>query len=76
VFRRLLPRLGYQSAVWAIAHRLCRIVWKILHEGVRYIEQGTQSEPKLLMYRAQYLAKQLRKFGYKVQITPPNIAAL
>jgi len=35
VFRRLLPRLGYQSAVWAIAHRLCRLVWKILHEGVR-----------------------------------------
>jgi hypothetical protein len=30
VFRRLLPRLGYQSAVWAIAHRICRIVWKIL----------------------------------------------
>ena len=24
VFRRLLPRLGYQSAIWAIAHRLCR----------------------------------------------------
>jgi transposase len=75
VFRRLLPRLGYQSTVWAIAHRLCRIVWKILHEGVRYVEQGTQSEPKLLMHRAQSLAKQLRKFGYKVQITPPNIAA-
>jgi transposase len=75
VFRRLLPRLGYQSAVWAIAHRLCRIVWKILHEGVRYVEQGTQSEPKLLIHRAQYLAQQLRKFGYKVQITPPNIAA-
>ena len=27
VFRRLLPRLGYQSAIWAIAHRLCRVVW-------------------------------------------------
>ena len=25
VFRRLLPRLGYQSAIWAIAHRLCRL---------------------------------------------------
>jgi hypothetical protein len=74
VFRRLLPRLGYQSAVWAIAHRLCRIVCKILHEGVRYIEQGTQSEPKLLIYRARNLAKQLRKFGYNVQITPPNRA--
>jgi transposase len=74
VFRRLLPRLGYQSAVWAIAHRLCRIVWKILHQGVRYIEQGTQAEPKLLLHRARYLAKQLRKFGYTVQITTPNAA--
>src|ERR1700738_844023 len=74
VFRRLLPRLGYQSAVWAIAHRLCRLVWKILHEGIRYIEQGIESEPKLLIHRAQYLAKQLRKFGYNVQITPDNRA--
>jgi len=71
-FRRLLPRLGYQSAVWAIAHRLCRLVWKILHEGIRYIEQGIESEPKLLIYRAKYLVKQLRKFGYNVQITPAN----
>jgi transposase len=70
VFRRLLPRLGYQSAVWVIAHRLCRLVWKILHQGIRYIEQGIESEPKLLIYRARSLAKQLRKFGYTVQITP------
>src|SRR5215472_2354781 len=41
VFRRLLPRLGYKSAIWAIAHRLCRVVWKILHEGVQFIEQGS-----------------------------------
>ena len=74
VFRRLLPRLGYQSAVWAIAHRLCRLIWKILHEGIRYIEQGIESEPQLLMNRAQNLAKQLRKFGYRIQITPPNTA--
>jgi transposase len=40
VFRRLLPRLGYKQALWAIAHRLCRVVWKILHEGVSYIEHG------------------------------------
>jgi transposase len=31
VFRRLLPRLGYKAAIWAIAHRLCRLVWKVLH---------------------------------------------
>src|SRR5499426_2000380 len=46
VFRRLLPRLGYKSAIWAIAHRLCRVVWKILHEGVRFIEQGREVGPR------------------------------
>lgn len=57
------------DAVWAVAHRLCRLVWKILHEGVRYIEQGTDYEPKLLIHRARYLAKQLRKFGYDLRVT-------
>src|SRR5512140_2039271 len=55
VFRRLLPRLGYKSAIWAIAHRLCRVVWKILHEGVRYIEQGSESDPKVREHRARTL---------------------
>jgi hypothetical protein len=41
VFRRLLPRLGYKSAIWAIAHRLCRVVWKISHEGVRFASFST-----------------------------------
>ena len=56
VFRRLLPRLGYQSAIWAVAHRLCRVVWKILHEGVRFIEQGRQPDPQAKRKRAQMLA--------------------
>lgn len=72
VFRRLLPRLGYQSAIWAIAHRLCRLVWKILHEGVHYIEQGFGLEPQVLMNRARYLARQLRKFGYDLHVTPAH----
>jgi transposase len=76
VFRRLLPRLGYQSAIWAIAHRICRLVWKILHQGIRYIEQGIGSEPKLLIHRAKALARQLHKFGYSVQITPNNSATV
>ena len=74
VFRRLLPRLGYKSAIWAIAHRLCRVVWKILHEGIRFIEQGTECDPKLQKHRARSLARALRKLGYNVQITPINPA--
>ena len=72
VFRRLLPRLGYKSAIWAIAHRLCRVIWKILHEGVRYIEQGSESDPRVRERRARILARALRKLGYDVAITPIN----
>jgi transposase len=72
VFRRLLPRLGYQSAIWAIAHRLCRVLWKILHEGVRFIEQGCEPDPRTKKRRAQMLARALRKLGYEVAITPIN----
>jgi transposase len=74
VFRRLLPRLGYQSAIWAVAHRLCRVVWKILHEGVRFIEQGCEPDPRAKKKRAQMLARALRKLGYEVTITPINPA--
>jgi hypothetical protein len=28
------------AAIVAITHRLCRLIWKILHERVRYEERG------------------------------------
>jgi transposase len=74
VFRRLLPRLGYQSAIWAVAHRLCRVVWRILHEGVRYIEHGIEPDPQAKKQGARMLARALRKLGYEVAITPLNPA--
>lgn len=70
VFRRLLPKLGYQGAIWAIAHRLGRLVWKILHDGVGYIEQGTETTPAAKKRRAQKLAQALRKLGYSVTLNP------
>ena len=70
VFRRLLPRLGYKQALWAIVHRLSRLVWKILHQGLHYIEQGPQRDPKARRQRASTLARALRNLGYKVDITP------
>ena len=72
LFRRLLPRLGYKSAIWAVAHRLCRLVWKILHEGVRFVEQGCEPDPRAKKERARILARALRKLGYEVTITPIN----
>ncbi|MGD1097561.1 MAG: IS110 family transposase [Bryobacteraceae bacterium] len=70
VFRRLLPKLGYNGAIWAIANRLCRLAWKILHDGVSYVEQAAETNPQAKKRRAQKLAQALRKLGYQVLITP------
>src|SRR5881396_2476139 len=40
VYRRLVLRLGHNQTIGAIAHRLCRLIWIILHRGVRYEERG------------------------------------
>src|SRR5436190_23898888 len=39
VYRRLVPRLRHDQAIGAIAHRLCHLIWKILHEDIRYEER-------------------------------------
>jgi transposase len=70
LFRRLLVKLGYRGAIWAIAHRLGRLVWKILHDSVRYIEQGQETNPQAQKRRAQKLSQALRKLGYQVTLTP------
>ncbi len=40
VYRRSVPRLGHNQAIRAIAHRQCRLIWLILHQGVRYEQRG------------------------------------
>ena len=70
LFRRLLPRLGYLKAIWAVAHRLCLIVWKILHEGAEFIEHGQLGTPLQQQRRTRNLITQLRKLGYAVQLSP------
>ena len=67
VFRRLLPRLGYQQAIWAIAHRLSRLIWKILHQGVRYDERGPAVSQKSKTARTAKMIRELRNLGYRVE---------
>src|SRR6202166_1653294 len=40
LYRRYVTRLGHNQTIAIIAHRLCRLIWKILHQGVRYEERG------------------------------------
>lgn len=68
-FRALLPRLGAKPAIWAIAHRLLRVIWKVLHDKVSYIERGLL-DPQALERRRKRYVRQLRKLGFAVTLTP------
>lgn len=69
LFHRWLPRMGYKKAIWAIAHRLCRLIWKVLHDQVRYIEKGVERNAKALRERRRRLVAELQRLGYRVELT-------
>ena len=68
VFKRLQPRLKYK-AIWAVAHRLYRLIWKILHQGVRSEERGPAVRAKSQHARLENMVRELKKAGYQV-MTP------
>jgi hypothetical protein len=69
LYQRWVPRLGHNKTIWAIAHRLCRVIWIILHRGEQYIEFGNSRDPKSAAKRTARLIHKLRSLGY--QVTPP-----
>jgi transposase len=72
VYRRLVPRLGHAQAIGAIAHRLCRLIWKILHQGVSYEERGPAVTKQRAQRRAAKMIRELRSLGYRVELVPAS----
>jgi transposase len=75
VYRRTVPRLGHPQTIGAVAHRQCRLIWKILHQGVRYEERGTVVNTKSRQKRTARMIRELRSLGYRVEPTtsqPPS----
>jgi len=68
VYRRLVVRLGHAQAIGAIAHRICRLVWIVLHKAVRYEERGPEVTRSRAQRRAAKMIRDLRKLGYHVQL--------
>ena len=68
VDRRLIPRLGYAQTIGAIAHRLCRLIWKILRQGIRYAERGPTVSRTSTQRRAAKMIRELRSLGYRVEL--------
>src|SRR2546428_1058374 len=67
VYGRLVPRLGHNQTIGAIAHRLCRLIWIILHQNVRYEERGPSVSAKSRQRRTHRMIRELRNLGYRVE---------
>jgi transposase len=67
IYRRLVPRLGHAQAIGAIAHRLCRLIWMILHKAIRYEERGPAVSRSKTERRAARMIRELRRLGYRVE---------
>jgi transposase len=67
VYTRLVSRLGHNQTIGAIAHRLCRLIWIILHQGVRYEERGPAVNAKSRHRRTTRMIRELRSLGYRVE---------
>jgi len=67
VYRRLVSRLGHNQTIGAIVHRLCRLIWIILHRGVRYEERGPSVSTKSRRQRTTRMIRELRSRGYRVE---------
>src|SRR5215469_1676817 len=63
LYRRLLPRLGHKQAIWAVAHKLCRLIWMILHKGIRYEERGPAVSERSKRVRTNRMIRILRKLA-------------
>jgi transposase len=68
LYRRYVPRLGHNQTIGVIAHRLCRLVWKILNRGVRYEERGPTVSQKSQYQRTRRMMRELRSLGYRVEL--------
>jgi len=67
LYGRYVPRLGHNQTIGIIAHKLCRLVWKILHRGIRYEERGPEVSKTSKQKRTRKMIRQLRRLGYRIE---------
>jgi transposase len=66
--RRGRPWKDRRAVLNGILWILCRLIWKVLHEGVQYVEYGPAVSALTLKRRKQRLVTQLAKLGYSAGV--------
>jgi hypothetical protein len=76
VDRRLVPRMGHNQAIGAIAHRLGPLIWILLHRKVRYEERGPAVTERSKRKRTARMVRELRRLGYRVETATSQLVQL
>ena len=72
-YRRLRGKLGAPKAITAMAHKLARLVYRLLKWGHQYVDQGLEYyEARHREQQVQLLKKRAARLG--LQIVEPEIA--
>jgi hypothetical protein len=73
-YRRMRARLGAASAITATAHKLARLIYRLLKHGELYIRQGLEDyENKYRQRLLHNLKKSAAAFGF--ELTPTQTVA-
>jgi transposase len=67
VYCRHVVRMGHKQSIGGIGHRLCRLIWLILHKGVRYEERGPAVTRRSRQRRTAKMIRELRLLGYRIE---------
>lgn len=68
LFGRLKPKVEGKGAAWAVAHRIAKLIWLILHNGVAYEEKGAAPpNPRTLLRKFRRLVREFDRQGISVR---------
>jgi transposase len=68
-YRRLRTKLGAPKAITAMAHRLARLVYRMLKYGQRYIDKGAEYyEHRYRRQQIEFLTKKAVKLGLQITL--------
>ncbi len=67
-YRRMAGRIGKAKALKAVAHKLARLIYRLLKNGEAYVEVGQeQYERKYKEKRVKNLMRTARELGYNIE---------
>jgi len=71
-YRRLRSRLGAPKAITAMAHRLARLVYRMLKYGQQYVDKGAEYyDQRNRQQQIEFVRKKAAQLG--LQVTPAHI---